>query len=177
MVSLVDLGPAVGSVTLRDKPVELIGITAEHIVGIMISFPEVRKILAEKEVDLTMLVTQFPLAAAMLMAAGTGHADESKEIEAASKLPIGEQYEILAKLIEISFPKGVQSLLDGVHGALASAAARGWVQATKSPAQSSHASVQDATNEIAGTQRPDSSAPGSSLSAETSSQETTSNSA
>lgn len=173
MVSLVDIGPSQATVELRGKTVEVNGLTANHIVGILISFPEVRKILAEKEADLGLLVTQFPTAVAMMIAAATGADGDKATIEFAETLAVGEQYEILEKIVEITFPKGVQSFLDGVNAALKKAGVRGWDQAMKSPVQSSPASEQDETSETVGTAHPNNSAPGASLSHETTSPETT----
>jgi hypothetical protein len=157
MVSLVDIGPSVGSVEVRGQSVELNGLTASHIVGILTAFPEVRKILAQREADLQMLISQFPLAVAMIIAAGTGKEGDDATIKVAMTLGVGEQYEILSKLMELTFPKGVKSFLDGVNAALDSAGVRGWDQATKSPAQSSQTSEQDEASETAGTQLPDNS--------------------
>lgn len=156
MVSLVDIGPSKGTVELRGQQLDLIGLTAKHIVGIMISFPEVRKILAQREADLGTLVAQFPLAVGMIIAAGTGHADEQEHIDIAQELPVGEQYDILAKLMELSFPKGPQSFLDGVEAALRRAGVPGWDQATKLPEQSSPVSEQDDEKRTAGTAPPSS---------------------
>lgn len=151
MVSLIDIGPSKGTVDLRGQQLDVIGLTAKHLVGVMISFPEIRKILAEREADLGVLVAQFPLAVGMIIAAGTGHADEEDHIEIAQNLPVGEQFEILKKLMELSFPKGPQSFLDGVGAALRSAGVPGWDQATKLPEQSSPASEQDDEKRTAGT--------------------------
>lgn len=161
MVSLVDIGPAKGAVEVRGQQVEVNGLTAEHIVGILIAFPEVRKLLAQREADLGVLVSQFPHAVALIIAAGTGHADEAPHIEAASKLGVGEQYEILEKLVELTFPKGLKSFLDGVQSALSKSGVRGWDQATTSPAQSSDVSKQEGQSETAGTAPQDSSQLGS----------------
>jgi hypothetical protein len=162
MVSLVDIGPSVGDVTLRGHKVDINGLTASHIVGVMQSFPEVRKVLAQKDADLGMLVSQFPLAAGMIMAAGTGKADDQATIDAAVALPVGEQYEVLKKCLELTFPNGVQSFLDGVEAALKLVGAPGWDQAMKSPAPSSPVSEQVEASETAGTVPQDSSKPGAS---------------
>lgn len=168
MVSLVDIGPSQASVELRGKTVELNGLTASHLVAIMISFPEVRKVLAEKEADLGMLITQFPIAVAMIIASGTGKDGDQDTIDFAETLSVGEQYEIVSKLMELTFPKGVKSFLDGVNAALRSAGVRGWDQAMKSPALSSQTLKPDEAKETAGTQHPDSSAPGPNSFTETS---------
>lgn len=168
MVSLVDIGPSKGSVTLRGQDVEVNGLTAVHIVGIMMQFPEVRKVFAEKAADLQLLISQAPLAVAMIIACGTGKEADAATIDVAQSLSVGEQYELLSKIVELTFPKGVKSFLDGVNAAMDSAGVRGWDQATKSPAQSSPALKQEDQNETAGTVPPGSSVPGSSSSEETS---------
>ena len=162
MVSLVDIGPSVGTVELRGQRVQVNGLTAEHIVGILISFPEVRKVLAQKEADLGMLISQFPLAVAMIIAAGTGKADDEPTIAVARALGAGEQYDILEKIVELTFPKGLKSFLDGVGAALKSAGVPGWDQATKSPVQSSPASKQDDENKTVGEAPQGNSLPGAS---------------
>lgn len=151
MVSLTDIGPSKGKVEVRGQFVDVNGLTVEHIIGIITAFPEVRKILAEREADLQTLVAQAPLAVAMMIAAGTGHPEDKEHIEIASGLGVGEQYELMAKIFELTFPKGMQSFLDGVRAAMDSAGARGWDQATKSPAQSSSASEQGDSSETAST--------------------------
>ena len=156
MVSLTDIGPSKGQVEVRGQMVDVNGLTAEHIVGIITAFPEVRKILAEKEADLQTLVAQFPTAIAMMIAAGTGKADDKEVIAVAEQLGVGEQYELMAKIFELTFPKGIKSFLDGVRAALASAGVHGWDQATKLPAQSSPASGQGDQSETAGTAPPSS---------------------
>lgn len=173
MVSLVDIGPSKSLVALRGQTVEINGLTAEHIVGVLTAFPEIRKILAEKEADLETLVYQFPLAVGMIIAAGTGKAGDQPTIDFAMTLAVGEQYEVMSKLVELTFPNGVQSFLDGVNAALRKAGVRGWDQAMKSPVQSSPASEQVEQKPTAGEAPPDSSAPGASSLEETSSQETT----
>lgn len=160
MVSLVDIGPSKGVVELRGQSVDINGLTASHIVAILMQFPEVRKILAEKEADLGMLISQFPLAVGMIIAAGTGKEGDQATIDVAMALAVGEQYDILSKLMELTFPKGVKSFLDGVNAAMASAGVRGWDQATKLPVPSSPASKPDEPSETAGTAPPDSSAHG-----------------
>jgi len=151
MVSLVDIGPSKAKVEVRGQDVDVNGLTASHIVGILMAFPEVRKVLAEREADLQTLIAQFPLAVSMIIAAGTGKADDEKTIEVAGQLGVGEQYDLVSKIFELTFPKGMQSFLDGVRAAMASAGVRGWDQATKLPEQSSPASEQGAQNETAGT--------------------------
>lgn len=174
MVSLVDIGPSVGTVELRGHQVAVNGLTASHIVGVLIAFPEVRKILANKSADLTILIAQAPLAIGRMIAAGTGKPDDTPTIDFANAMTVGEQYDILSKVFELTFPKGMQSFLDGVGAALKSAGVPGWEAAMKLPEQSSVASKPDASSETVGTALPDNSPPGSNSLAESSTKETAS---
>lgn len=156
MVSLVDIGPSKAQVEVRGQHVDVNGLTASHIVGILMTFPEVRKIVAEKDADLQILISQFPLAVGLIIAAGTGHEGEQETIDVAMALSAGEQYDIISKIWELTFPKGVKSFLDGVQAAMRAAGVRGWDQAMKSPVQSSSASEQDEQSETVGTAPPSS---------------------
>lgn len=157
MVSLVDIGPSVGVSKLRGKDVEINGLTASHIVGVMISFPEVRKILASKEFDLGVIVAQAPLAVAQMIAAGTGKAEDDATIQFANTLTAGEQYEIMKDIFGLTFPNGLKSLLAGLEAAGLNLGVPGWEAATKLPVPLSPASEQVETKETAGTAPPASS--------------------
>lgn len=161
MVSLVDIGPSVGLARLRGKDVEINGLSAAHIVGVLISFPEVRKILASKEFDLGVIIAQSPLAVSQMIAAGTGKADDKATIAFADTLSAGEQYEILKKIFELTFPNGLQSLLDAVGAAGLKLGVPGWEAAMKSQEPSSLASAPADENKTAGEAPPASSVPGS----------------
>lgn len=173
MVSLVDIGPSKGSVTLRGSEVGVNGLTAQHIVGVMMAFPEVRKIMANKSADLGILIAQAPNAIGIMIAAGTGKADDEATIDFANGLAVGEQYDLMSKIFELTFPNGLQSFLDGVKAALKAAGVPGWDLATKLPVLSSPVSEQGETSETAGTVPPGSSAPGASSLGEASTKETT----
>lgn len=151
MVSLVDIGPAIGEVELRGKQVGIIGLSATHIIGILMSFPEVRKILASKDYDLGVIISQAPLAVAQMIAAGTGHADEKEHIAVAETLTAGEQYEVMTKIFELTFPKGLKSFLGGVEAVGKTLGVPGWEAATKLPEQSPPASATEGSSETAST--------------------------
>lgn len=166
MVSLVDIGDLKATVSIRGNDLEVSGITAAHIVGVFYKFPEVRMFLTQAspgaEVVQT-LITRFPEAVALLIAAACGSPDDEKVIAVAGKLGIGEQYAILEKVAELTFPQGIQNFLDGVQKRFRQAnGGLGWAPATTLPAQSNGASPPEEQSETAGTVHPDNSAPGSS---------------
>jgi hypothetical protein len=149
MVSLIDLGPAKGTVTVRgEQAIDIVGLTAKSIIEILVQFPEIRKILTSDAPDpevVQQLIMRFPDAAALVIAAGTGVDVTDKEarepaVAAALALPLGEQFDIFTKVLELSFPRGVRSFLDGVQGLVVQAGGRGWAPAMTSPAQSNGAS-------------------------------------
>ena len=160
MVSLVDIGKLRGTATIRGEEVDITGIKAKNIVNIFFKFPEVRMILTQVKPDaevITTMVARFPDAVACIIAAACGAPDDEKFIEAAGELTIGEQYAVLQKIGEITFPQGMQNFLDGVQKLLKQAdGGLGWAPATMSPAPSNAASPQEEPSETAGTQPQDS---------------------
>lgn len=164
MVSLVDIGPAKGTVTIRGQQMDVNGITAEDIVEIFLTFPEVRMLLSSPGgVDkgvIASLLTRFPEAAGLILAAGTGvelsnrEAAQAQATAARKNLVIGEQYDVFSKIVELTFPRGPANFLEDVQGLLSRAglAVPGWGPGTTSPAPSSDASKQDVQSETAGSQ-------------------------
>lgn len=166
MVSLVDIGPSKGIVLLRGQEVDITGLTAIHVAGIFLLFPEIRRILnpqGDVPTDIIQsLLARFPLAVAMGIAAGCGHPEDKDYVAFAQTLTVGEQFLMLEGIFGITFPQSLPSFLDAVEGIMAKSAARGWVQDTKSPEQSSSASSTGDQNTTAGTAPPDNSVPGAS---------------
>jgi hypothetical protein len=165
MVSLVDIGPATSSVTIRGKDVEVIGMTAEHIVKLFIKVPELRRLVTGKadEDVMTTLFNTFPHLLGQITAACVGGMDNPQVIEAASNLSLGEQWMLIEASMKITFPQGVGNFLDGLLALMGQkGVGSGWAQAMTSPAQSSAASAPAVPNANAGTPHQDSSLPGSS---------------
>lgn len=167
MVSLVDIGPAIGSVTIQrgDKstniPVQ--GMTAEDIAHLFFRFPELRRLVtgnADADV-LGLIASQFPMVLGEIIAAVTGHMGDEDQVVAARKLGVGEQWAILEKAMSLTFPQGAKNFLEGVF-ALAEQSGRGWVPGTTSPAPSSRASVPAETKDSSGAAPPDNSPAGAS---------------
>jgi hypothetical protein len=163
MVSLIDIGPATGSVSIRGKDVDVFGLSAEAIARILLAFPEIRVMLTQELADtktaMMSLIQKFPEAAGLILAAATGaditgdKAALDAHLASVNNLVIGEQFDVLSKMLELTFPRGVRNFLDGAQGLFAQASGgRGWAPGTTSLAQSSGASPQAAANETAGDQ-------------------------
>jgi hypothetical protein len=153
MVSLIDIGPSRGVVQLRGKDVETNGLTADHIAIILSAFPEIRKMMVLESVEgnvIASLISRIPEAAAVIIAAGVGHAGDAKFIEFAGSLSVGEQFDIIENIVEMTFPRGLKSFLDGVQALVNQSGARGWAADTKLPEQSNSVSNTEETSDSAG---------------------------
>jgi hypothetical protein len=164
MVSLIDIVEQTSTVRIGEHDVTVHGISAENIAQVLLRFPEIRMILiAETGVDRSVvmsLVERFPEAAGLILAAATGAdlapGDEKKEaelkkhVDAARRLPIGAQYEILEKTVDLTFPRGVENFLAGVGARLKRlGVGRGWAAGTTSLEPSNSASSTAAASETA----------------------------
>jgi hypothetical protein len=152
MVSLLDIGPLTKKVPIRGQQIEVKGISALAVFTLLSDIPELRKVVAEKGMDpaeVMSLIGSIPQAIGKIIAAATGHLGDADHIQAAINLTAGEQQELLSAIIELTFPRGLKSFIDGLL-ALVPPGALGWDQATKSPAPSKDASQQDTTSETAG---------------------------
>jgi hypothetical protein len=146
MVSILDIGPMSKEVTINGVKIPVVGVSAEAFMGILFSFPQLRRVVAQKKLDgemLTELVAQAPEAAAAIMAAGLRNGTDSQESLTAwaRDRAAGEQFEILQATVEMTFPQGLGSFVAAVQKVLDSAGALGWGPDTKSPVPSSSASA------------------------------------
>ena len=152
MVSLVDIGDLKKEVSLRGKTLEVKGLSAEFIVGQLAQSLELRMVMAEKKLseEVAMaLVAQFPDVMAACIAEGLGEGGNKETIVfARTKLGAGETALLIAPILELTFPQGVGSFVEGLT-ALAQEAkgaapgAPGWAADTKSPALSKSVSAPD----------------------------------
>lgn len=161
MVSLVDLGPLTDSVEVRGKTFPVKGIPAECFFQLLAEIPELRRVFAEKQMSADMinaLIGQAGRAVGAIIAAGTGHFGDEKQIAAAMQLPVGEQTKFLTKIIGVTFPQGPAAFLDELMAFVPANAvgALGKGAATKSQAPSNSASAPDTTQEKSGSTPQDS---------------------
>ena len=157
MVSLLDIAEIKFFATIRGKQIEVRGVLAEHLALLFHRHPELKKVWVGKtdtEVWQS-LINQLPLVVAEIIAIGCGAEPDAKDydkhVDAARKLAVGEQWEVLRKIGEATFPQGPKAFLDGVAAAAGLPPdALGWGQAMKSQLQSPDASPQVDQSESAG---------------------------
>lgn len=107
MAGLVDIVPAVEVVEVRGLELEVSGLTVEGIGGLLLRFPELRKMFETRSLDLEALLKCSDKLIAALIAAGTGSAANKAAEKAAAGLALGEKAEVLAAILRVTMPKGV----------------------------------------------------------------------
>jgi len=154
MVSLLDIAPNKKTVTIRGSDLEVSGITADGLVHLLQTFPELQKAFAGvaiEQAELKGLISRFGYTVGEIIAMGVGmQGDPSTIAFAMTQLGLGEQTEIVEKIFELTFPKGPKSFLDALARAADLAGVRGKVPLTKSPAPSPDSSSTATTSETAG---------------------------
>lgn len=167
MVSLVDIGPAKGTVPIRGQNIDVVGLTARDIITLFNRFPELRRVVtgkADAEI-MQILFAELPHVLATIVAAcmGEGKAEDKAEVEAAERLTMGEQWLIIKATMELTFPQSVTNFIDDLLALVGQkGGVSGWAQGMTSPVPSSDASGQVEQKPTASDQRPDNSTPGSS---------------
>jgi hypothetical protein len=143
MVSLLDIADQQKTVPIRGKDIPVCGVSAEGVAHLLGAFPELRQLMAggakASEITADQIMKVAPRAVAAAIAAGTGSPGDAKVEEAAGKLPIGEQVELLSAIFDLTFPQGIDPFvarLEALGVVRGPAVASGKVPATPSPAPS-----------------------------------------
>lgn len=172
MVSLIDIGALQRTVELRGQSVPIFPISIKSLIMLIDRFPVLREMLAQRKISVTAeeLMKLTPEVLGAIIAVGIGHPGDAKQEEAAQALGMGEQGEIIAKIAEITFPRGLGPFVEvadrlgiGVFGGT------GKEQVTTSPNPSKSASPTGTVNG-SGTTVPDNSPPSSNSQTEPTSQ-------
>lgn len=169
MVSLVDIGPLTRKVPFRDDHMVVHGISADALFNLLADIPELRLVFAGKYLEneiISRLVTMAGVTLARVVAAGIAPVDADSEVmgtyvKAAMNLSAGESALLLTDILDITFPQGLKSFLDGLSG-LVGRDARGWAAGMKSREQSPSASQTDTPRTSPGDTPQDSSQPSAS---------------
>lgn len=146
MVSLVDIGKIRKKVPLRGQEIEVRGLSAAFIVNALASSEELRKLFAERGLegaDVMTLASQVPGMVAEAIAFATNKPGDEETIRfIMDELSPEEIVDILGAIIELSFPRGLRSFVDGLVQAArrSGLAVPGWDQAMNSQERSSSAS-------------------------------------
>lgn len=107
MVGLLDIAPAVKSVTVRGNMVPVPGVSAAGIANLLGRFPELRRMFTGNEVKVDALQAIGGALVAAIIAAGTGTPGDEKAEAIAASLSVDEQADLLEAILLATMPGGV----------------------------------------------------------------------
>jgi hypothetical protein len=134
MPDLLSIAPLTETVEVRGAKVQVCGVSAKSIVGLLSRFPDLRKAWAMGKFDIAQIPDETMAA---IIAAGVSNIDE----ENAANLALDEQMELMAVIIRVTMPRGpvpFMATLTGMLGSVSGEKASPKAPATKSPKRSSH---------------------------------------
>ena len=112
MVGLLDIAPLTETVTIRDQPIEVIGVSAKGVAQLLLRFPELRALISGREVGLDQLLALGGDIVAAIVAAGCGQAGDAQAEAAAGHLGLDDQAELLAAIMKLTLPQGIGPFVD-----------------------------------------------------------------
>lgn len=107
MVSLVDIAPAVERVQIRGQEIDVFGVSAAGVASLLARFPELRRAFVERDVPVDQLLAMGGDIVNAIIAAGTGDPGDEVAEEAAGRLSIDEQADLISAIARVTLPKGV----------------------------------------------------------------------
>jgi hypothetical protein len=140
MPGLLDIAPAVETVDVRGSKITVYGVSAKGIAHLLARFPELRLMMTGRSVDVNRLMEIGGDAVAAIIAAGIGFPGDEAQEEAACRLSIDDQADLIAAILKLTLPKGVGPLVEKLTGmgVLLNAEASSSAAVTKSRKQSSN---------------------------------------
>lgn len=107
MVGLLDIAPAVETVTVRGTPLPVYGVSAAGVAYLLGKFPELRKLLTGYSMDQDKLLSLAPEVIAAVIASGCGVPGDKDAEAIAATLSVNEQYDLVAAIWRLTMPDGV----------------------------------------------------------------------
>ncbi len=112
MVGLLDIAPLIQTVTIRDHPIEVTGVSAKGVAQLLLRFPELRALISGRDVGLDQLLALGGDIIAAVIAAGCGQAGDELAEAAAGRLGLDDQAELLAAIMALTMPQGLGPFVD-----------------------------------------------------------------
>lgn len=134
MPGLMDVIPAAAKVAVGDVTLEVRGVSAKGVAYLLGRFPELRALMAGREVPLPELMAMGGDAVAAIIAAGCGYPGDEAAEQRAGEFAVDAQADLLAAILKLTMPNGVAPFVEKLT---ALAGAVGDDQSTKALAQKS----------------------------------------
>lgn len=107
MTGLLDLVPPADKVQVNGSQIPVYGVSAAGIAHLLGRFPELREMMAGREVEASRLMAMGGECVAAIIAAGCGHPGDAEAERIAGLLPAHTQAELIGPIVKLTFPRGV----------------------------------------------------------------------
>lgn len=112
MAGLIDIAPAVKSVPIRGSDVDVFGVGAGAIAALLVRFPELKTMLQSRSLgDAAALMTLPDRILDAVIAAGLGGLGDADVERNVGNLALGEKAELLAAVVTLTMPGGLDPFL------------------------------------------------------------------
>lgn len=133
MVGLMDIAPMVERISIMGAEIEVRGIDIEGFSYLLSKYPELRKLMSGVAITPESVMQIAGPAVASIIAAGCGECGNAQAEKVAASIPIVTQLELLAVVIRLTLPGGVDPFVEQVQNLFGALEGYGKGQGTKSP--------------------------------------------
>lgn len=114
MSGLLSIAAVAETVTVSGKAVPVYGVSLQGIAHLLATYPQLRAAFTGGGVNLPELQAQAPAAVAAIIAAGVGYPGDAEQEQAAARLPLEAQADLLAAIMRLTIPNGAGALVEKI---------------------------------------------------------------
>lgn len=114
MSGLLSIAPQIETVEILGSKIPVPGVSLRGVAALLARFPELRALLTGNadRIKPEDLAAKAPEAVAAIIAAGLGYPDDEAQEDAAERLPIEAQADLLAAILKVTLPNGLASFAE-----------------------------------------------------------------
>lgn len=127
MVGLVDIAELNEKVQVRGKDIDVFGVSAQGLVYLISKYPQVADAINGGEVKAEALMKLGGDVVGAIIAAGTGAPGDAQSEEVARKLPLSDQAALIASILRLTLPDGIDPFVEKLSAIAASLGVKGSV--------------------------------------------------
>ncbi|RWQ12334.1 hypothetical protein [Mesorhizobium sp.] len=136
MAGLLDIAPLTEKVPVGGAKVEVFGVSAKGVAVLLARFPELRLLMTGRDVGPEKLMAMGGDVVEAIIAAGIGFPGDDAQEEAAGRLNVEAQADLLAATLRLTFPNGLGPFVEKLT-ALGAVMGGGAAVSAKAPATKS----------------------------------------
>ncbi|KEC73146.1 hypothetical protein RLPCCGM1_c1262 [Rhizobium leguminosarum bv. phaseoli CCGM1] len=118
MAGLLDIAAVTETVTINGTDISVPGISADGIAHLLARFPEFRMAMTSRGVEIERWLEIGGDAVAAVIAAGVGHFGEKEYEDAARRLGVQSQADLIEAILKVTMPSGLGPFVQKLTGQL-----------------------------------------------------------